>query len=111
MGTYSSIGTVAECADVDNMFATTEDATISEQVLGIESEQRRSTHSKKGKKGKKKRMDDRLVNILIGAAVIVSVCATLFYYFGLSSIITRKKLISTNEETPLLNEVGLATSY
>merc|ERR1712190_245075 len=78
--TFSSIGTVAECADVDNMFATTEDATISEQVLGIESEQRHSTHSKKGKKGKKKRMDDRLVNILTGAAVILSVCATLFYY-------------------------------
>merc|ERR1712129_390909 len=99
---YSAIGQVTECADVDRMFATTEETT---------------THSKGGEKGSAfgsndgRQIDDKLVNILIGAAVILSVCATLFYYFGLSSITTKKLLISTNEETPLLNEVGLATSY
>merc|ERR1712154_28193 len=99
--TFSSIGQVAECADVDNMFGTTEEATTEKLYTFVES------NAKKGKKGR--HMDERLVNILIGAAVILSVCATLFYYFGLSSITTKK--LSTNEETPLLNEVGLATSY
>merc|ERR1712129_177846 len=100
---YSSIGEVLDCEDADNMFGSAEEEVLFET---------RGNEMKKKKK-KKKREDgnghDEIVNVVIGSAAILSIFATIFYYFFLSKRMMGKG--TDTEQTPLLNDVGLLSSY
>jgi len=93
--TFSSIGEVAECENPDDMFASLDE----EEML----------FQQNNKEKREDKHNEKIFNVLIGGAVILSVIATIFYYFLLSA--NRKKIQLETEKTPLLNRVGLATTY
>merc|ERR1711933_359983 len=97
--TFSNIGEVGDCADSDNMFASLESEESEEELFELDNVIKTSGNGS----------NDKLIDIIIGSVVILSVIATIYYYFFLSSYRKHKEMNA--EQTPLLNEVGLSTSY